>query len=57
MLRDIGQFLMALGEIPGLAFLKKIGRNLSNVGYKSDRIINSGKRLKKRMKKDDDKAA
>lgn len=58
MLYDIGNFLIALGEIPGLSFLKKFGRKLTSIGYKSDRIIRSGKRLKKRVsKKDDDKAA
>ena len=58
MLRDIGRFLAALGEIPGLKFLRTIGNKLSRVGYQSDRIMRSGKRVKERISsRDKDDAA
>lgn len=51
MLRDIGLLLLALGEIPGLSFLKNFGRKLSNTGRSIDRIHNRANSVKKRVKK------
>jgi hypothetical protein len=55
MLRDIGYLLMALGEIPGLKFLKDIGPKMANVGRKAERIQNRARSVKRRVDKYRDK--
>ena len=51
MMRDIGAFLVALSEIPGLKFLREPGRTLQRVGRTKNNIENTGARLKKRYDK------
>ena len=55
MLRDLGLLLRALGEIPGLGFLKGIGSSMADVGRKAERIQSRAKTVKRRVDKYRDK--
>lgn len=59
MLYHIGSLLIALGRIPGLHFLRDIGRTISQIGHTANSIERHSKAIKKKVKErnQDDEAA